>query len=127
MSESIANMVSKIRNGYLAGKTEVEIPYSKFKEVILNVLFKEGFLARVGVENSGSKKALVAKLKYEGKMPGLTKISVISNPGLKVYEPAIRVRKKGLAKRIISTSSGAMTDKEAFKKRLGGEVILEVY
>lgn len=120
-------MVSKIKNGYLAGKTEVEIPYSKFKEVILNVLLKEGFLTKVGVENSGSKKALVAKLKYEGKTPRLTKISMISKPGLKVYEPTIKVRKRGLVKRIISTSSGVMTDKEAFKKRLGGEVILEVY
>jgi len=129
MTDSISQLVSTIKNGYLARKNQVFIPYSKFKEKILSVLEKEGFLEKVEIEGEKQKKQLVCFLGYKDKKPILTEIKVISKPGLRVYQTAKKGKNflKGLKIRIVSTPQGVMKESEAVKKNLGGEVILEVY
>jgi len=127
MTDPIAQMVSIIKNGYLARKKELQIPYSKFKEEILDVLLKEGFLEKVKVEEP--RKKIMVSLKYKERKPALDDIKLISKPGLRVYKRSKNLKKVmgGLGIKIVSTSSGVMTDSQAFKKKLGGEVILEVF
>lgn len=129
MSDSISQMVSHIKNAYLAKKTEVVVPYSRFKGEVLKVLLNEGFLAKVEVKTLDSKKNFRVSLKYEEGAPVLSEIKVISKPGLRRYAKAKENQgfKGKLGQKIISTSSGVMIDKEAKKKGLGGEVVLEVY
>jgi len=129
MTDSISQMVSIIKNGYLSRKSRVSFPYSKFKEQILKVLTAEGFVGKVSVKEDQKKKNLLVDLKYEGRRPVLNEIKVVSKPGLRVYRSAKggRALMSGLGKRIISTPAGVLTDTQAVKKKLGGEVILEVY
>lgn len=103
------------------------MPHSKYKEEILKILVKEGYLAKATVKNQ-PKKQLIVALKYQGKKPVIDEIKMISKPGLRVYKKVNEGRRVlgGLGKRIVSTSLGVMTDDEAKKKKLGGEVILEV-
>jgi len=129
MTDSISQLISAIKNGYLAGKKQVSCPYSKFKEAILKVLAKEDFLEKLEVKGEKAKKEIVCFLKYKGKQPAVEEIRMISKPGLRVYQKADdKTRlKRGQKIRILSTSKGVMTESEAFKKNLGGEVILEIY
>lgn len=129
MTDSVSQMVSIIKNGYLANKSRVSFPYSKFKEQILKTLLAEGFISKVSFKEDQKKKNLVVDLKYGGKVPAITEIKVISKPGLRIYRSARGGRRlmAGLGKRILSTPIGVITDVQAAKKNFGGEVILEVY
>ncbi len=129
MIDLISQLVSTIKNGYLARKSEVELPHSKYKESILRVLEKENFLAKVSVRGEKPKQFLRCTLRYEKGKPALEQIKLISKPGLRVYKKVIGGKKvlAGLGVRIISTPKGVMTDKQAIKEKVGGEVILEVY
>ena len=135
MIDSISQLVSTIKNGYLVRKNEVELPHSKYKESILRVLEKENFLAKVSVRGEKPKQFLRCTLRYEKGKPALEQIKLISKPGLRVYERTKSGKKviggkkvlAGLGVRIISTPKGVMTDKQAIKEKVGGEVILEVF
>lgn len=129
MIDPIAQLVSTIKNGYLARKKEIEIPFSKFKKAILDVLVKEGFLEKVEVRGLAPKKTLRIILKYKDKNPVIKEVKLISKPGLRVYQKTSQIKKVlgGLGIRLISTPLGVMTESQAKKKGLGGEVILEVY
>lgn len=129
MTDPISQLISTIKNGFLARKSQVAIPYSKFKEEILKVLEKEGFLEKVEIEGEKQKKQLFCFLVYKNKKPVLTEIRMISKPGLKVYQKAKdkgRIKRRQVT-RILSTPQGVMTERQAIKKNHGGEVILEVY
>ena len=129
MTDSVSAMVAEIKNAYLAGKPELVISDSKFKRQILNVLVEKGCLGKVEEKQEEGKKKLVVTLKYEKRKPVLSQIRVLSRPGLRVYsgfENYRRVR-GGMGLRLVTTSQGVMTTAEAFKKKLGGELILEVY
>jgi len=129
MTDSISQLISTIKNGYLAGKKQVTCPYSKFKEEILKVLVKENFLEKLEVRGKKAKKEIVCFLRYKGKQPAVEEIRMISKPGLRVYQKANdKTRlKRGQRIRILSTPKGVMTENEAFKKNFGGEVVLEIY
>ncbi len=130
MTDPIADMISRIRNALLAHHAKVKIPASKMKESIARILWQEGFVNGVEIEENGVKKEIVISLKYtdEG-IPVIRAIRKVSKPGRRVYKRVKELkpvlRGQGIA--IISTSRGIMTDKEARKQRLGGEVICEVY
>lgn len=128
MIDPISQLVSTIKNGYLAKKEQVSLPYSKFKEKILTILEKEGFLKKVEIVGEKVEKRLVCTLGYKGKEPLLQDIKMISKPGLRIYQKAKDkdFSKRRVVTRILSTSKGIMTEKEARNKNLGGEVILEV-
>lgn len=130
MSDPIADMLTRIRNSYLARKKTAEVPYSQVKEKIAKILIKEKFLTKMEIQ--GKKpvgKKIILSLKYEGKEPVLTGVKRISKPGLRVYAKAGKIPRVrlGFGITIISTPSGLMTDQEARKKNLGGEVICQVW
>ena len=131
VNDPIGDMLARIKNGYLARKNVVEVPYSKMKEEIAKLLVKEGYLRNVKCQmtNGKWKKTLVLTLKYEGGRPAIEEVKRVSKPGVRIYAKAREIPKVkyGFGITIISTSKGIMTDKEARKKNLGGEVICQVW
>ncbi len=125
MSDPIADMLTRIRNGQAAKKTTVELPSSKQKVAIAKLLKSEGYLQEVSVKNEGAKPTLVLELRYYQGKPVIELIQRISRPGLRVYKgrdelPKVRA---GLGVAIISTSKGVMTDRAARQLGQGGEVV----
>jgi len=131
VNDPIGDMLIRIKNGYLARKDVVEVPYSRMKEEIAKILAKEGYLRNVKSQMSNVKtgKILRIELKYEGKRPAIEEVKRISKPGVRIYARAGEIPrvKYGFGITIVSTSKGIMTDKEAKKKNLGGEVICQVW
>lgn len=128
MTDPIADMLTRIRNAYMVRKQVVEIPYSKFKHAILTILKKEGYILDVSVADKAPK-VLVAKLGYAGKQPRIQSLTRESTPGHRMYKKADELPKilNGYGIAVISTPQGLMTDKDARKAGLGGEVICSVY
>lgn len=130
MTDPIADLITRIRNGYQAFKFEVRVPYSRTKEAILAVLKKHKFIENYKIEKSGAKKILVIALKYgPNRKPAIEKINRISKPGLRVYKKAQELPRVlgGFGIAIVSTSQGILTVSEAKKKNLGGEIMVEVW
>ncbi|MBR3364751.1 MAG: 30S ribosomal protein S8 [Solobacterium sp.] len=131
MTDPIADMLTRIRNGYQAKKTTVDVaPYSKVKAEIAKILKSEGYIEKYAAEGDGIEKKLVVTLKYGANDEKVIKgIKRISKPGLRVYAKGDQLPKvlNGLGVAIISTSEGMMTDREARKKHVGGEVIAYVW
>ncbi len=128
-SDPIADMLTRIRNASKAGKAEVVLPYSKFKENLAQLLEAEGFLggkATVG----GTRKLLTLQLKYDNNSkPVITDLKRVSKPGQRVYLPAEKLPKtmSGYGITVVSTSQGLMTDRAARKAKVGGEVVCQVW
>jgi len=128
VNDPIGDMLIRIKNGYLARKNVVEVPYSRMKEEIAKLLVKEGYLKKFKIENLKFK-ILKLELKYEGKRPAIEEVKRISKPGVRIYAKAREIPKVkyGFGITIVSTSKGIMTDSQARKKNLGGEVICQVW
>jgi len=122
-------MIVKIKNAYLAKKDMVKVTSSRFNVRIVDVLVREGYLESVTKKGRGIKKYLEIKLAYKDGTPNITKLDLVSKPGRRVYMGAEKIRKvrNGYGMSLVSTSGGLLTDKEARAKKLGGEVLLEVY
>lgn len=133
MTDPIADMLTRIRNASRAKKAEVYIPFSKIKLEIIKILKREGFISGFEEIISGSREnkfgGLNVTLKYEDNKPVITSIKRISKPGQRVYSGKDNLPRvlNDLGLIILSTSSGLMTNKEARKKGLGGEIICEIY
>ena len=131
MTDPIADMLTRIRNGAQAKMDTVEVvPVSKVKTEIARILKEEGYITKYEVSGEGIQKKMTVTLKYSGdKRPVITGIKRISKPGLRVYTKGDNVPKvlNGLGIAIISTSNGMMTDKEARKLHAGGEVVAYVW
>ncbi len=123
--DPIADMLVTIKNGYLAGKTQVDFPSSKVKLAITKVLEKEKFVGPVTKSDS----KITVDLTYENGKAKITEIKRISKLGLRVYKKIKNIKKVkgGRGIYIISTPQGVMSDKEAQSKKLGGEVICQVW
>lgn len=130
MTDPIADFLTRIRNAVMIGKKTVSAPYSKIKIAISKILKEKGYLNSFKVAEREGKKFIYLSIRYdeEGR-PFLEEIKRISKPGRRVYlgYRALKPLKKGYGFRIISTSRGIMTDEEARKRKLGGEVICEVF
>lgn len=128
MSDPIADMLTRIRNGQAADKVSVSMPASKYKQSIAVVLKDEGYISDWRVEGEGVKKNLVIDLKYYMGKPVIEKIKKISRPGLRIYKSAEELPRVigGMGIAIISTSKGMMTDRTARENGQGGEVICTV-
>jgi small subunit ribosomal protein S8 len=128
MSDPIADMLTRIRNGQSADKISVSMPASKFKESIAKVLKEEGYIQDWKTEQEGSKKSLIIDLKYYMGKPVIDKIRKVSRPGLRIYKSADELPQVigGMGVAIISTSKGVMTDRSARESGQGGEVICTV-
>ncbi len=130
VTDTIGDMLTRIRNANSVRKETVDIPSSKLKEEIASKLKKEGYITDYKVKELDNKsKVMTITLKYKGKERAISGIKRISKPGLRVYAESkyIPYVLNGLGRAIISTSEGLMTDKEARQKNLGGEVLLYVW
>lgn len=130
MTDPISDMITRIRNAQAVGKKTVIVPFSNFKLAILDVLKRYGFISDLEKVGRGMNKVIEIKLKYHrDKTPKINFIKRVSKPSRRIYVnyKELWPYKKGLGIRVISTPKGVMSDKEARKEHLGGEVILEIY
>lgn len=129
VTDPIADMLTRIRNAKQMRYKEVEVPASKIKNEIARILKSEGFIVDYKVKKNNIQDILVLSLKYVDKVSVITGLKRISKPGLRVYAKAEEVPTvlNGLGIAIISTSKGVMTDKEARKESLGGEVLAYIW
>jgi small subunit ribosomal protein S8 len=130
MIDPIADMLTRIRNANRALLPDVEIPYSKIKESIANILKREGYIQDFAVEGKSKViKNIKMRLKYQGKKSVIEGLRRISSPGLRRYVGSTdipRVR-AGMGVAVVSTSEGVMTGNQARKKNIGGEVLCYVW
>ena len=128
-TDQIADLLTRIRNAMMVGKTEIRVPTSKLKVAVVEGLKKSGYLASYKLEKSTPRDILHIIINEEGKNPTITEIEKVSKPGRRVYVGVeeIPVVKSGRGIVLISTSKGIMTGGEAKKARLGGEILVKVY
>ena|SRR3989344_2181748 len=130
MNDPIADMLTIIRNGYWASKTEVYIPFSKLKKTLADKLVLLGYLKSVEESKSeAGRLVLRVSLKYASGKPEVQGIKRVSKPGLRVYRSnkEIPYVLGGIGAAIVSTNVGLLSDREARKKKVGGEIICEVW
>ena len=130
MSDPIADMLTRIRNANQNRAKVVSMPSSKMKETIASILKEEGYIVDYSIEKNDVQNILTLTLKYgKNKERVITGLRRISKPGLRVYAEAKDIKPvlNGLGIAIISTSKGVMTDKEARKNNVGGEVIARIW
>jgi small subunit ribosomal protein S8 len=128
MTDPIADMLTRIRNGQTARQPEVTMPASKQKIAIAKVLLDEGYVANVTTAQDGAKETLTIELKYYQDRPVIERIERVSRPGLRIYRAAddLPVVQGGLGVAIVSTSHGVMTNRRAKAEGHGGEVLCVV-
>jgi small subunit ribosomal protein S8 len=128
MIDPIADMLTRIRNASRALLPTVEIPHSRLKESLADVLKKEGFVAEVAVEGKIPKK-IKLRLKYEGKKSVIEGLKRVSKPGLRKYVGGTEIPRVlgGLGVAVVSTSEGIMTGQQCRKKNIGGELLCYVW
>ena len=128
--DPIGDMITRIRNAQMRFLNKVNIPSSKFRIKILDVLKKEGYISdyKSSSENNG-KNILSVNLKYNNGLPVIKEIKRISKPGRRIYARADSIPKiqNGLGLAIVSTSKGIMTDNDARNQNIGGELICKVF
>ncbi|MBU0619413.1 30S ribosomal protein S8 [Patescibacteria group bacterium] len=129
--DPIADLLSIIKNGYLAGKPEVAVSFSRSKEAIVKILIDNQYLTGYVIQGKTvQEKQLVIKLKYDAKgKPAVRQVKRVSKPSLRHYVKAgkVPVVLSGYGMSILTTSKGIMSSKRAWKNKLGGEIICEVY
>jgi small subunit ribosomal protein S8 len=128
MSDPIADMLTRIRNGQGARKVTVSMPASKAKEAVAKVLQDEGYILGFATDGEGAEKQLTVELKYFEGVPVIETIQRTSKPGLRIYRGKDELPKVlgGLGVAIVSTSAGVMSDRQAREKGIGGEVLCVV-
>lgn len=128
MTDPIADMLTRIRNGQSSRKVSVSMPSSNEKVAVARVLKDEGYITDYSTETDGAKTTLSIELKYFEGGPVIEKIQRVSKPGLRIYRGKNDLPKVlgGLGVAIVSTSEGVMSDREAREKGIGGEVLCVV-
>ena len=130
ITDSIADMLTRIRNATAAKHDTVDIPASNMKKAIAKILLEEGYIKNIHMINDGKQGIIRIHLKYgAGKVPAIVGLRRISKPGLRIYTSCEDCPKvlKGLGIAILSTSKGIMTDRTARKENVGGEVLAYVW
>jgi small subunit ribosomal protein S8 len=128
--DPVGDMLTRIRNGQMRSLNKINIPFSNFRLKILEVLKKEGYIIDFNIDNGKQKiKFLSVDLKYYEGQPVIKEIKRVSKPGRRVYSKATSIPKvlNGLGLAILSTSKGVMSDTDAIKNNLGGEIICKVF
>jgi small subunit ribosomal protein S8 len=128
MTDPIADMLTRIRNGQKARKVSVAMPSSTAKVAVAKVLKDEGYITGYETEDSGAKAELTVELKYFEGTPVIERVQRVSKPGLRVYRGKEDLPKVlgGLGVAIVSTSAGVMSDRQAREQGIGGEVLCVV-
>jgi len=129
LTDPIGDMLARIKNSQLRNHKKVEMPSSNFKMKIADVLKNEGYINGFNVDNNDNKQVLIIDLKYNSGSPVISVIERISKPGRRVFSSAQSLPKinNGLGIAIISTPKGVMTDIDARKQKVGGEIICKVF
>ena len=130
LSDPIGDMIARLKNAQVRNHKKVKLPSSKFKAKIADVLKNEGFIIDYKVnENEGNKPDLEINLKYNYGSPVISTIERVSKPGRRIFSSAESLPKinNGLGIAIISTPKGVMTDVQARKQKVGGEIICKVF
>tara|TARA_B100000686_G_C16696605_1_gene920899 strand:- start:899 stop:1294 length:396 start_codon:yes stop_codon:yes gene_type:complete len=129
LSDPIGDMIARIKNSSLRNYKKVEIPSSKFKVKIADVLKNEGYIIDYKIEANEGKDKLLIDLKYSSGNPVINSIQRVSKPGRRIFSSADSLPKvsNGLGIAIISTPKGVMTDQDARKNQVGGEIICKVF
>ena len=128
--DPIGDMLTRIRNGQMRSLNKISVPFSNFRSKILDVLKTEGYIVDFKIEEDKQKrKQILVNLKYYEGQPVIREIKRVSKPGRRVYSKATSIPKvlNGLGVAILSTSKGVMSDSEAIKNNLGGEIICRVF
>ncbi|MBU0531470.1 MAG: 30S ribosomal protein S8 [Candidatus Uhrbacteria bacterium] len=129
ITDPISDMLTRIRNAQAVKRPEISLPYSNIKFSIAKILEKEGYVGTVGKDETDKFAKLTIAMKYDAGAPAITAVKRVSTPGRRVYAKSHELPRvlsdMGIA--IISTPNGLMSNKEARKRHLGGEVICEVY
>ncbi len=129
-SDPIADLLTRIRNGLMAHKDFVDAPHSRIKVDIVRILEEEGFVKGHEFVTETKFPTVRVHLKYDSRRkPIIRSLRRVSKPGLRVYRAGSELRpvRSGLATQIITTSKGVMTDREARRRKIGGEVLCEVW
>jgi len=128
MSDPISDMLTRIRNAGAAQLPSVELPHSRIKESVAKLLQQQGYITDVSVEGD-TKKKLKLRLKFNGKKSVIEGLKRVSKPGLRRYVGATEIPRVrgGLGVAIVSTSEGLLTDQQARKKNLGGELLCYIW
>lgn len=130
ITDTIADLLTRIRNASSAKHDTVEIPASNMKKSICQILVDEGYIKSFTVTEDGKQGVIKVVLKYgPGKTPVITGLKRVSKPGLRIYSNVEEMPKvmKGLGIAIVSTSKGVMTDRQARKENVGGEVLAFIW
>ena len=129
LNDPISDMIARITNGQMRSSKKIEMPSSVFKIKILNVLKNEGFIHDYSLDKNKEKSNITINLKYKMGNPVINNIQRISKPGRRIYSSAESLPKinNGLGVAIISTPKGVMSDIDARKQNIGGEIICKVF
>lgn len=129
ITDTVADLLTRIRNASSSHHDTVDIPASKVKKAILQILVDEGYIAKFTEIEDNKQGVLRVTLKYIGKKPVITGLKRVSKPGLRIYKNIEDMPKvmKGLGIAIISTSKGIMTDRQARRENVGGEVMAFIW
>tara|TARA_B100000941_G_C28079597_1_gene338156 strand:+ start:148 stop:546 length:399 start_codon:yes stop_codon:yes gene_type:complete len=130
LADPIGDMLTRIRNGQMRSLNKIEIPFSNFRSKILEVLKNEGYIINFNInDNKNNTKSILVDLKYYEGQPVIKEIKRISKPGRRVYSKADSIPRvlNGLGVAILSTSKGVMSDADAAKNNLGGEIICRIF
>ena len=128
-TDQIADLITRIRNAVMVGKTEILVPTSKLKQAVVELLVKNGYLASFDIINGEPRSMLHIVINEPGTVAKVSEITKISKPGRRVYSAAVELPtvKSGRGMIIVSTSKGLMTGKDAKKNHLGGEILVKVW
>lgn len=129
MTDPIADMIIRVKNAFMAGKSDVSIPHSSLKEAVAKILEKEGYVESFEVKPTVPQKTIEVKLKYIGKIPAMTEVRRLSKPGRRVYATVKDIPRAlgGYGVTIVSTSKGVVTDAQARKMNVGGELLCQIW
>ncbi len=129
MTDPITDMLNQIKNAQAVGKTEVVLHFSKLKFEVAGILSKEGFIGEVKKVKKGKGNLLKINLQYDNGVPAIEGMKRVSKPGQRIYAGTKEIKRVrgGFGISVVSTPKGLMTNNDARKARLGGEVMLEVW
>ena len=129
LSDPIGDMLARLKNSQIRNHKKVELPSSKFKIQIAEILKSEGYIVDYKIHNEGQKTNLHINLKYNSGNPVINSIERVSKPGRRIFSSAESLPKinNGLGIAIVSTPKGVMTDIDARKQNIGGEIICKVF
>lgn len=129
MTDSIGDMIIRIKNAYAARKLNVRMPHTKVLEAIANLLKNEKYIEEVAVEETKPRKTIIITLRYVNRIPAVTGVKRVSKPGLRRYTTVDKVPRTlgGYGLTILSTSQGVMSGKQAKAKGVGGEILCNIW